>query len=60
MDGSHTYVINGKETLIRTNFRLRFFKHILLENIFFNWLEHAISDLNRIIRYDGQLEMIKC
>lgn len=54
------YVVNGVEKEGHTNFRLRFFKHILIENIFYSWLEHAIADLNRIIKCDGHFEMIKC
>lgn len=56
MDGPQTFLYNGVEKKIKTNFRMRFFKHIILENIFFLWLNQAVADFNKMVNDDGSSE----
>ena len=56
MDGYQSYNRNGVEIHVKTNFRSRFFKHIILENIFFLWLKQAVVDFNKMVNDEVELE----
>jgi hypothetical protein len=32
---------------------MRFFKHIILRNIFFMWLKQAVTDFNKMVNDEG-------